>query len=95
MAYKEALQLEHCPTTVNTKLEEICRTGIRVSELKYITVEAVRQGEAAIQLKGKVCVILISGKLKKSLKEYIQSEGITSGAVFVNRNGNPLDCSSI
>lgn len=76
-------------------LEEICRTGIRVSELKYITVEAVRQGEAAIQLKGKVRVILTSGKLKKSLKEYLQSEGITSGSVFVNRNGNPLDCSSI
>lgn len=76
-------------------LETICGTGIRVSELKYITAEAVDQGEAVIQLKGKIRVVLISGKLKKVLKQYLRKYGILSGPVFVTKNGNPLDRSNI
>ena len=76
-------------------LETICGTGIRVSELKYITVEAVEQGEAAIRLKGKIRVVLISGKLRKALKEYFRRRKITSGPVFVTKHGNPLDLSNI
>ena len=76
-------------------LETICGTGIRVSELKYITVEAVEQGEAAIRLKGKIRIILITGKLKKVLKQYLRKWGISSGPVFVTKNGNPLDRSNI
>ena len=76
-------------------LETICGTGIRVSELKYITVEAVEQGEAAIRLKGKIRVVLISGKLRKALKEYLRRGKISSGPVFVTKNGNPLDRSNI
>nr|WP_294492801.1 tyrosine-type recombinase/integrase [uncultured Mediterraneibacter sp.] len=76
-------------------LETICGTGIRVSELKYITAEAVYRGEAAIRLKGKIRVILIPGKLRKALKQYIRKCGILSGPVFVTRSGNPLDRSNI
>ena len=76
-------------------LEAICGTGIRVSELKYITAEAVHQGEAVIRLKGKIRVVLISGKLRKALKEYLRRRNITSGPVFVTKHGNPLDRSNI
>lgn len=76
-------------------LQTICSTGIRVSELRHITAEAVEQGEAVISLKGKVRVILISGKLKKLLRNYIKRHRISSGSVFVSRSGNPLDRSNI
>lgn len=76
-------------------LQTICSTGIRVSEMKFITAEAVRQGEAVIQLKGKTRTILIPRKLQKSLKNYMHREKITSGAVFITRTGRPLDRSNI
>lgn len=76
-------------------LETICGTGIRVSELKYITAEAVYQGEAVIRLKGKIRVILISGKLRKAIRQYLRKNGISSGPVFITKNGNPLDRSNI
>ena len=76
-------------------LETICGTGIRVSELKYITAEAVDEGEAVIRLKGKIRIVLISGKLRKALKEYLRRGKISSGPVFVTKNGNPLDRSNI
>lgn len=76
-------------------LQTLCSTGIRVSELRHITAEAVEQGEAVIRLKGKVRVILISGKLKKLLRNYIKRHRISSGSVFVSRSGNPLDRSNI
>lgn len=76
-------------------IETICGTGIRVSELKYITAEAVRSGEAVIRLKGKTRVILLSGKLCKTLNHYLKRQGITTGSVFVTRTGSPLDRSNI
>lgn len=76
-------------------LKTICGTGIRVSELQYITVEAVRRGEAVIQLKGKTRVIFLCGKLKKLLWDYIRRQKIKAGPVFVTRNGKPLDRSNI
>ena len=80
---------------LNLILQTICGTGIRVSELKYITAEAVYQGEAVIRLKGKIRVILISGKLRKALRQYLRKNGISSGPVFITKNGNPLDRSNI
>lgn len=80
---------------IATILQTICSTGIRVSELKYITAEAVNRGEAVIQLKGKIRVILIPGKLKKLLRTYMKRHNIRNGSVFVSRNGNPLDRSNI
>ena len=67
-------------------METICATGIRVSELKYITVEALRGRRADIALKGKIRTILIPGKLAKRLLQYCREEKIVSGEVFLTRN---------
>ena len=76
-------------------LQTICGTGIRVSEVKYITSEAVCQGEAVIRLKGKTHTILLPKKLQKALKNYIRREKILTGPVFITRTGRPLDRSNI
>jgi len=76
-------------------LQTICGTGIRVSELQFITAEAVREGEALIRLKGKTRTILISGKLQKILKDYMKRKQILSGPLFVTRTGRPIDRSNI
>lgn len=76
-------------------LQTICGTGIRVSELCFITVEAVKRGEAVVKLKGKNRVILIGGKLRKLLLNYSGREGIASGTVFITKSGKPLDRSNI
>lgn len=71
-------------------LETICGTGIRVSELGFITVEAVKRGEAVVRCKGKTRRIFLVDKLRKKLSRYISREGLCSGAVFVNKNGTPI-----
>lgn len=71
-------------------METLCATGIRVSEVCYITVEAARAGRAEISLKGKIRTILIPGKLRKKLLQYAKKEKAASGAVFRTRNGKPL-----
>ena len=76
-------------------IQTICSTGIRVSELKFITTEAVEAGEAHIRLKGKNRTILLPGKLCKLLRKYIKKQHIQSGPVFISRNGKPLDRSNI
>lgn len=68
-------------------IETIGATGIRVSEVKYITVEAVQQGKAEISLKGKIRVILLPTKLCRKLQKYCQKQKITSGAVFRTGSG--------
>ncbi len=76
-------------------LQTICGTGIRVSELQFITAEAVNIGQAAICLKGKNRSVVISGKLRKFLREYMRKNRIAAGPVFVTRNGRPVDRSYI
>lgn len=76
-------------------IQTICATGIRVSELRFITVEAVRQGEALIQLKGKSRTVLIPGKLRNVMRKYSKKQHIKSGPVFVTHTGNPLNRSNI
>lgn len=76
-------------------LQTIGGTGIRVSELQYITVEAVEAGQAVVSLKGKNRVILISGKLQKYLKEYIRKQKVQSGAIFVTKRGKPIHRSNV
>lgn len=76
-------------------LQTICATGIRVSELRYITAQAVGRGQAAVCLKGKNRVILLPDKLRKRLLAYMRRERITAGPVFVTRTGRPLDRSNI
>lgn len=76
-------------------LQTICGTGIRISELQYITLEAVRDGKAVVNCKNKTRVIFIPAPLQKILKQYIKKTGITAGSVFVSQNGKPLDRSSV
>lgn len=76
-------------------IQTICGTGIRVSELKYITVEAVYNGEAVVTCKNKTRTVFISGKLRKKLLNYIKRKKIKSGCVFVTKNGNPVDRSNV
>lgn len=73
----------------------LCSTGIRISELKYITADAVRQGRAEIDMKGKHRVILLPNELKNKLKEYMDQKNIRTGSVFLTRNGKPVDRSNI
>ena len=76
-------------------IQTICATGIRVSELKFITAEAVQTGRAEVSNKGKRRVVFLPDKLRKLLKRYLQKQKITAGAVFVSRNGKPLNRSNI
>ncbi len=76
-------------------LQTICGTGIRVSELQYFTVEAVRCGEITVNCKSKTRNILVPGKLRNTLLNYAKRHSITTGAIFVGRNGKPLDRSCI
>lgn len=71
-------------------METVCATGIRVSELRYITVEAVEPGRAEISLKGKIRTILLPGKLCRKLLKYAQKQKIVSGEIFLTRNGKGL-----
>ena len=76
-------------------IQTICGTGIRVSELEYVTVEAVRRGEAVVSLKGKTRTVLIVRDLQKKLMRYIANRGIGSGAVFITGSGKPVDRSNV
>ncbi len=80
---------------LNLIIQAICGTGIRVSELQYITVEALKRGEAVVSCKGKNRRIFIVPELKKKLLRYVKEQKITSGAVFVTRNGNPISRNNI
>lgn len=68
-------------------METICATGIRVSEVRYITVEAVCAGKAEIFLKGKIRTILIPNKLCRKLRKYAHKQKIASGEIFLTRSG--------
>ena len=68
-------------------MEAICGTGVRVSEVKYLTVEAAQRGRAEITLKGKIRVILLPNKLCRKLLKYARKEKIASGELFVTRSG--------
>ena len=71
-------------------IETICATGIRVSEVKYITVEAAQAGQTTISLKGKLRTILLPGKLCRKLLKYARKRKIASGEVFLTRSGKGL-----
>lgn len=75
--------------------QTICATGIRVSELRYITAEAVAHGKAVVHCKGKHRSVYLPDGLCVLLWQYLRANGITEGSVFVSRNGNPLDRSNI
>lgn len=76
-------------------IQTICATGIRVSELKFITVEALQMGRVEIWNKGKLRLVFLPGKLRNILIKYVQKQKKTAGAVFTTRTGKPLDRSNI
>ena len=76
-------------------LQTICGTGIRVSELQYITVEAVKRGEAVVSLKGKTRSVFIVKELRKKLLRYAAEQGIQSGSIFITRTGKPISRTNI
>ncbi len=76
-------------------VETICATGIRISELKFITVKAVRTGRAEICCKGKRRTVFLPPRLCGLLNDYLIKQKITAGAVFVTRNKKPLDRSNV
>ncbi len=80
---------------LNLLLQTICGTGIRVSELKFITVEAVKKGEATVSLKGKTREVFIVKVLKQKLLRYAEKKKITSGAIFITRGGKPMSRTNI
>ena len=71
-------------------METICATGIRVSEVRYITVEAAQRGRAEINLKGKIRTILLPAKLCRKLLKYTRKQKIASGEIFLTRGGKPV-----
>lgn len=80
---------------LNLILQTLCGTGIRVSELRFITVEAVKRGEATVSLKGKTRTVFLVKDLQKKLLRYIAEQKIESGAVFVTRTGKPMNRTNV
>lgn len=80
---------------LNLILQTICGTGIRVSELQFITVEAVKNGEAIVSLKGKTRSVFIVKQLKQKLLCYAAEQGIKNGMIFVTRTGKPISRTNI
>ena len=76
-------------------METICATGIRVSELRFFTVEAIGAGRVEVTNKGKTRTVFLPGKLRKVLLKYAGSRRVSAGPVFVTRSGQPLDRSNI
>ena len=80
---------------LNLILQTICGTGIRVSELQFITVEAVKRSKAVVSLKGKTRTVFIVKELQKKLLRYAAEQGIQSGSIFITRTGKPISRTNI
>lgn len=80
---------------LNLILQTICATGIRVSELEFVTVESLYLGEAQVNCKGKIRRIFLVKDLCEKLLEYAGRRNIFTGPVFITRGGNPINRSNI
>ena len=80
---------------LNLLMQTICASGLRVSEIKYVTLEAVRSRQAKIKCKGKIRQILLPDNLCRILLKYAKKKGIKSGVIFTTRSGRPLDRTNI
>ncbi len=89
--YERLLRAAEQKPQLHLVMQTICATGIRVSELKHFTLEAVKRGEVVVNCKAKTRRILIPGKLRKLLLDYAKRQKIRSGVIFLARNGKPLD----
>ena len=76
-------------------IETVCATGIRISELKYFTLEAVKAGEIRVSCKGKTRTVLLPKKLRRVLLSYAATQNIESGMLFITRSGKAIDRSNI
>ena len=76
-------------------IETVCSTGIRIGELKYITVESAKRGESVVTLKGKTRYVFIPKELKRKLLRYSKEQGIKEGMIFVTRTGKAVNRTNI
>ena len=76
-------------------MQTLCSSGLRVSELKFVTVEAVHSGYASVNCKGKLRAVILPQKLCQTLSDYADGKKLVSGSIFLSRCGNPLDRSNI
>ena len=81
--------------TLSLIIQTICSTGIRVSELCYITVESLKEGKCLVINKGKSRIVFLPTSLCTMLKKYVVNSNITSGSIFTTRSGKPIDRSNI
>ena len=86
---------KHGNHRLNMLMKTIASTGIRVSEVSFVTVESLAEQTITITLKGKIRNVLMPSKLCLQLKEYAAQQNIRSGRIFITRNGNPLDRTNI
>lgn len=93
--YARLLQAAGSRPRLQLLMQTICATGIRVSEHRFITVEAAKRGVAEVRLKGKQRTVLLPRDLCRALLNYARSSGITRGSVFVTASGKPLDRGNI
>ena len=93
--YERLLKAAERNEQLKLVMQTICGTGIRVSELRFFTVEEVRRGDVIVNCKGKTRTILIPRKLRTKLLEYAGKRKIRSGVIFQAKNGKPLDRKAI
>jgi len=93
--YMRLLNVANNKTRLRLIIETICGTGIRVSELQYFTVEAVKYGTVTVSCKNKTRNIIVPSKLRKLLLNYAKKNGIASGIIFRTRSGKPVNRSNI
>ncbi|MDO5425086.1 MAG: tyrosine-type recombinase/integrase [Eubacteriales bacterium] len=86
---------ENGNTRLYLLMQTLCATGIRVSELPFITVEAARAGRSVVSLKGKTRTVLMPAALCRELKRYIKDRGLKSGSIFVTKSGRAMDRSNV
>lgn len=93
--FQRLLEAAACRPQLQMVIQTIAATGIRISELQYFTLEAIRAGEVHIHAKGKYRVVLIPGELRRLLLAYAAHRSIAAGRLFVGKNGQPLHRSSV
>lgn len=95
--YKKLLKTakDHKDERMYLLIETLGATGIRISELPFITVEAVMQGRATVSLKGKTRMVLLPMELRRKLRAYARQKKISTGSLFVTRSGRQMDRSNI
>lgn len=93
--YRKLLNASKNNPRLNMILQTICSTGIRVSELAYFTVQAVKLGKVTVFCKSKIRTVFLPRKLKQRLLSYARGKNIEDGIIFRTRNGNPVNRSNI